>query len=104
MTFGLAENIIHDIKNIFPGFPEVEEVILYGSRAKGNYKTGSDVDLTLLGDKLNLSIVNKISLQLDDLYLPYTFDLSIFNQIDNPGLIDHIKRVGISLYKKQTNG
>jgi|ERR1017187_5142391 predicted nucleotidyltransferase len=100
MRFGLKENIIQSIQQVFAAFSEVDKAILYGSRAKGNYKSGSDIDLTLKGENLNLSVVNKISLQLDDLLLPYTFDISIFKQISNPDLIDHINRVGIVFYNK----
>ncbi len=101
MKFGLKENTVQKIQHVFSVFPEVDEAVLYGSRAKGNYKPGSDVDLTLKGKDINLSVLNKISLQLDDLLLPYTFDLSIYRHIDNSDLIDHIKRIGISFYKKQ---
>ena len=101
MRFGLKENIIHDIQQVFASFPEVNEVVLYGSRAKGNNKPGSDIDLTMKGENLNLSVVNTISLRLDDLLLPYTFDLSVYKQISNPDLIDHIARVGIVFYLKQ---
>lgn len=97
MKYGLKENTVDSIIKAISSFPQVTEIILYGSRAKGNYKAGSDIDLTLKGD-LNLQLLNKISLKLDELFLPYTSDLSIFNQIDNPELIDHIKRVGITLY------
>ena len=100
MRFGLKENIIQEIQNVFSAFPEVDEAVLYGSRAKGNYKLGSDIDLTLKGDTLNLSVLNKISLRLDDLLLPYTFDLSVYRYIDNIDLIEHINRVGVSFYKK----
>jgi predicted nucleotidyltransferase len=79
-------------------FEEVEEAVLYGSRAKGNHKSGSDIDLTLKGVKLNLKVLNRISLELDDLYLPYTIDVCIYHQIDNPDLIDHIQRVGKVFY------
>ena len=64
---------------MFESFDEVEEAILYGSRAKGNFKPGSDIDIVLRGEKLNLHVLNKISLDLDDLFLPYTFDISITN-------------------------
>lgn len=74
---------------------------MYGSRAKGNYKPGSDIDLVLKGQNINLSLLNEISLQLDNLLLPYTFDISIDRYIDNPDLIDHIQRMGVSFYKKQ---
>lgn len=101
MLYGLKKEILHRIKNVFSNYPQVNEVLLYGSRAMGNYKNGSDIDLTIKGSGLNLSVLNKIDLELDDLLLPYTFDLSIFNHIDNPDLIDHINRVGKVLYKKK---
>jgi predicted nucleotidyltransferase len=72
----------------------LEKVILYGSRAKGNYKDGSDIDITLLGKQLTLKTVCALEEALDELYLPYTFDISIFTQIDNDDLIKHILRVG----------
>ena len=100
MKFGLKENIIENINKIFSAFPEVEEVILYGSRAKGNYKNGSDIDLVLKGEKINHSLVNKIDLKLDDLLLPYTFDLAVYSRINNADLLDHIHRVGKTIYKK----
>ena len=98
MKFGLKESDIELIKKVFSNYPEVEKVILYGSRAKGTYKPASDIDLTLLGDKLNLTTLQKIEIDLDDLLLPYFFDVSIFNQISNPDLIEHIELVGISFY------
>lgn len=100
MEFGLEKEGINNIIGIFSAFPEVDEVILYGSRAKGNYNIGSDIDLAIKGRQLTLSLLNKMSLKLDELYLPFMFDLSIFSQIDNPELIDHINRVGISLYRR----
>jgi len=73
---------------------------LYGSRAKGNFKNGSDIDLTLKGDNISLTVLNSIVNQIDDLLLPYSFDLSIFNKITNPDLIEHISRVGLVFYVK----
>ena len=101
MKFGLKDVTIHKIHQVLTAFPQVEEAILYGSRAKGNYKDGSDIDLTLKGEGLTLSVVNSIGLELDDLLLPYTFDLSVFNQIDNQELLAHISRVGLVFYKKE---
>ena len=98
--YGLKQSTVQDIQKVFSTFSEVEEVVLYGSRAKGNFKNGSDIDLTIKGENLNLKLINKISFCLDDLYLPYTFDLSIFNHISSPELIDHIQRVGKVFYKK----
>lgn len=100
MRFGLDEKVVKQIISTFSLFPEIDEVILYGSRAKGNFREGSDIDLTIKGNNLSLTTINKISLCLDDLMLPYIFDISIYRQINNPDLIDHIKRVGVIFYKK----
>lgn len=102
MEFGLKESITSDIKNILSDFPEVKTVIIYGSRAKGNYRPGSDIDLTFIGDNLSLTTLNKISLRIDDLLLPYTFDLSVFAHIDNKDLIEHIERSGKTFYQCET--
>ena len=91
--FGLNENTINKLKSVFSKFPEIEEVIVYGSRAKGNYKNGSDIDVTLKGD-LSLSTLLKIENDIEDLLLPYKVDLSLYSQIDSPSLKEHIERCG----------
>ena len=103
MQYGLKKESIEKVNRIFAQYDKIEEVILYGSRAKGNFKPGSDIDLTLKGKELNLNLLNKISLELDDLLLPYTFDLSIYHHIKQTDLIDHIVRVGKVFYKGQGN-
>ena len=100
MKFGLKDIVVEQMNQVFSSFEELEEVIIYGSRAKGNYKPNSDIDLTFKGNKLNLFILNKIGLELDDLLLPYSFDLSIYDHINNSDLVDHIQRVGEKIYKK----
>lgn len=100
MKFGLKEKTISDIQSVFATVPEIEKAIFYGSRAKGNFKNGSDIDITLKGKVLNLTILNQILLKLDDLFLPYKFDISIYHQINNSDLLDHIQRVGICFYEK----
>lgn len=101
MMFGLKEKTTNEILSVFRKFKEIDKVVLYGSRAKGNYKNGSDIDLTFIGEHLNLSLIGQIELDLDDLLLPYTFDISIKRQISNPDLIDHINRIGVIFYKKE---
>ena len=101
MRFGLEENVIERINAVFSFFPEIEQVVLYGSRAKGNYRIGSDIDLTLKGKELNLTLLNAVDTKIDDLLLPYLFDISIFEQISNPDLVNHIERVGKLIYEKQ---
>ena len=85
---------------MFSQYPDIEKVVLYGSRAKGNYRESSDIDLTLMGDALSHTQLNRIETQIDDLLLPYTIDLSIFEYIDNANLIDHIRRVGVVFYER----
>ncbi len=91
MAFGLEKEDILKINQVFAAYPKIEKVLLYGSRAKGNFKLNSDIDLTLVGNQLNLSEQFEIEDQLDDLLLPYKIDLSILNQISNKELKDHIK-------------
>ena len=94
MKFGLKDSDRQKIDSVLITYPAVEQAILYGSRAKGNYRNGSDIDLTLFGEELDLTTLLRIETELDDLLLPYKIDLSIFHKIDNPDLIEHIKRVG----------
>lgn len=75
--------------------------MLYGSRAKGNFKPGSDIDLTLRGAGLTLSLLGDIDAALDELLLPYQIDLSIYDQIGHAELVAHIDRVGRVIYQKQ---
>jgi len=103
MQFGLNDNEINKIQSIFLSFPQIEKVIVFGSRAKGNFKAGSDIDLTLLGNDLNLHLINEISLKLDDLLMPYTFDLLVLKKIKNKDLLDHIHRAGKTFYIKNKN-
>ena len=101
MKFGLKEHTIEKMNGVFAQFPAVEQVVLYGSRAKGTYQPSSDIDLTMLGSALDLRTLFRIETELDDLLLPYMIDLSIFDHIDNPDLIAHIKRVGKIFYQRQ---
>lgn len=101
LRFGLKETTIQKICGVFAKYPQVEKAVLYGSRSKGNYKTGSDIDLTLFGgEDLTLEILYLIMDEIDDLLLPYTFDLSIFQHISDPDVIEHIQRVGVVFYQK----
>jgi predicted nucleotidyltransferase len=94
MKFGLKEEIIEKINAVFEKHSQIEKVIVYGSRAKGNYKNGSDIDLTMIGKDIDYSTLLKIETQLDDLLLPYKIDLSRFESITNNELIQHINRIG----------
>lgn len=80
--------------------PEVEKVNLYGSRAKGTYRGGSDIDLTIVGDALSHAQVSAIAHELDELLLPYKIDLSLLRSIEDQALLEHIRRVGVVFFEK----
>jgi predicted nucleotidyltransferase len=100
MKFGIKDTTFEEITQILTEDPCIESAIIYGSRAKGNFRNGSDIDLTLKGPNLHLQNQLDLMDRLDDSLIPYTFDISIFHQISNPDLIDHIERVGQVFYQK----
>lgn len=82
-------------------YPQVEEVVLYSSRARGDYKNGSDIDLTLRGNsELMHTLLSRIANDLDDQLLPYTIDLSVFKNINSPDMVKQIQRFGVTFYRK----
>jgi predicted nucleotidyltransferase len=102
LRFGLKESAIDKICAVFAKFPQVEKAVLYGSRAKGNQKNGSDIDLTLhCGKDLDRNSLYGIHQELDDLLLPFTIDLSIFTHLSDLDFIEQIQRVGVEFYKKK---
>ena len=96
--FGLKSEVIEKINSVFSKYPNIEQVVVYGSRAKGNYRLGSDIDLTLIGTDLSYQQLLQIATDIDDLLLPYKVDLSIYKQINNPDLVEHINRIGQQFY------
>ncbi len=101
MNHGLTDITVEKICAVFRRFGEIEKAMLYGSRAKGNFKTGSDIDLTLYGENLSPNLLGDIAEALEDLLLPYTIDLSTFDTLNHEELREHIERVGIVFYVRQ---
>jgi len=101
MRYGLTEATIEGICDVLSRHPAIEKAVLYGSRAKGNYKPGSDIDLTLYGPLLTNRELGTIADELDDLLLPYKIDLSIFAKLDHAELMEHIERVGVVFYQRR---
>ncbi|MBQ5452455.1 MAG: nucleotidyltransferase domain-containing protein [Bacteroidales bacterium] len=86
--------------SVFPRHPEVESVILYGSRAKGNYKPFSDIDITLKGSALTRQIMGRIFTEIDDLLLPYFLDISIYDKLTDKGFIEAVDNTGVEIYRR----
>lgn len=96
----ITGHTLDKLGSVFRQHSAIDSVLIYGSRAKGNYRPGSDIDLTIKGSTLEFAELMQIEDQIDDLYLPYTVDLSQYNQLTNPDLIAHIDRVGIVIYDR----
>jgi predicted nucleotidyltransferase len=100
---GLTANDLQQILLVLKQSAEVEQAVIFGSRAKGNFKTGSDVDLALKGKNLSPEAVTHIAYLLnEETLLPYSFDVVKFETINSTELTEHINRVGIRIYP-QTN-
>ena len=99
MQYGLSERTLNTLDAIFRKYTGIRQVILYGSRAKGNYRNGSDIDMALkTDDTFAHTHLLHISGDMDDSDMPYFVDVAIYDQISNPDLKAHIDRVGKVLY------
>ena len=98
--FGLTQATLDKLNSIFVQHRAIGSVLIYGSRAKGNYRPGSDIDLTIKGDEIPFAEFMRIEDQIDDLMLPYSVDLSQYRQIGNAELIAYIDRVGVAIYAR----
>ena len=100
VSHGLPAAAVAKIQGVLATFPAIEQATLYGSRALGQHQPGSDIDLTLAGDGLDGRTLASLDGALDDLLLPWRFDLSVQSSLQSPELIDHIQRVGTLFYRR----
>lgn len=98
--YGIDEEEMQLMHHIFSETPGLDEVVLYGSRAKGNYKPFSDIDITLKGDDLAEEDLTDVCYKLSESLLPYFCDVSLYHHLTSPSLIDHIRRRGKTIYKR----
>lgn len=99
--FGLTERALGLLRGLFSADRRIERAIVYGSRAKGNFRHGSDIDITLDAPSMDFDGLVRLCSAVDDLMLPWNVDLSLLSHIDNPNLLDHIARVGKPLWIKK---
>lgn len=95
MKFGLTASAIKQICEVLSKHGKIQKVKLYGSRALGTFRPGSDIDLSFIAPEMDTTELLKIENELEELSLPYKFDLSLLHQIDNQNLVDQINRVGV---------
>ncbi|MGJ7579667.1 nucleotidyltransferase domain-containing protein [Variovorax sp. RHLX14] len=97
--FGLSGASLRALRTVLSAHREVVRADIYGSRAVGRFRTGSDIDMTLRGELLTMNDLLLIDREIDELDLPYKIDLSLYSQIEDPALRDHIDRIGRPLYE-----
>lgn len=97
---GLTERTVEQIQEVLARFPQVEAAVLFGSRAKGVQKPGSDIDLALFGVGLDWRLVGRIEDALDDVLLPYSFSLLHHHERTDRAVAEHIARVGVPFYRR----
>lgn len=98
--YGLKDRDLKAIFDIFDNYPEIRLVNIFGSRAKGTFRSGSDIDLAILNEGVSDATIEKIKSDLEDSSLPYFVDLINFPTLKHPEFRDHIERVGKLFYKK----
>ncbi|WP_201022715.1 nucleotidyltransferase family protein [Tepidimonas taiwanensis] len=96
--FGLSARTLATLRAILATEPRVTRAVLFGSRALGTHRPGSDIDLALFGEGIDLDTLSRLHRQFDESSLPYQVDLCAWERIDNPALREHIERVGRVLY------
>ena len=102
MKYGLPDRTLATLDSIFRKYNGIRQAIIYGSRAKGKCRMGSDIDLTLkIGDGFAFTELLRISGDIDDSDIPYFVDVSIYEKLSNPDLKAHIDRVGKVLYSRE---
>ena len=102
MKFDIPENELEKVVGTISRESQVEGIILYGSRAKKTFRLGSDIDLCLEAPGLDSPTLLRIENELDDLLLPWKIDIAIRDRINDPDLLEHIARVGKTLYLRKT--
>ena len=103
MEFGLKQNELDALRAVLASIPEVDEAIIYGSRARGTNRVSSDIDITLKGNNLTYLQLALLDAKIDDLYLPYFVDLSLFSMLRNEDLIASVEREGKVLYRNESH-
>lgn len=103
MDTGIQGQVINEIVDVIKQFPKISEVVLYGSRAMGTFRHGSDIDLAIYGSGLEFRDKLDLSIALDDLDYPYSFDITIYNKIKNDALKKHIDEKGLQIYSSKVS-
>ncbi|NSW92788.1 MAG: nucleotidyltransferase domain-containing protein [Firmicutes bacterium] len=102
MNYGLSESDLDYIVKAIKKFPEIQKALIFGSRAKGNYKPGSDVDIAICGERITFDTLSSLHAVLEEYGpLPYFFDIVDYSHLEHKELKEHIDRVGKVIFEKE---
>lgn len=102
MSFGLRATDLRYIMDTLKKFPEIKKAAIFGSRAKGNYKPGSDVDIAIWGEEVTFNTVSRLrSLLEEQSPMPYFFDVVDYTHLTHEQLREHIARVGKTIFSRE---
>ena len=99
MKFGLSDTGIKELQDVFRRHANIKKVLIFGSRSKGNYRAGSDIDLAVVGNDIDYNLILSILCEIDDLDLLYSVDLLDYQKKKGSPIGDHIDRVGQVFYE-----
>ena len=99
MKFGLSDSVIQELHDVFRRYANIEKVLIFGSRSKGDYRAGSDIDLAVIGKDIDYSVLLDIQCDIEDLELLYSIDLLDYQKKKGTPIGDHIDRVGQVFYE-----
>jgi len=102
INHGLSAQVVEQIVSVLARFPEIQKVVLFGSRAKGMHKLGSDIDLAICGVDLDWRTLGRVEDALDDLFLPYSFSLLIYDDTTDAEVEAQIQSVGQNVFGRET--
>lgn len=94
----INDKLLKTLYDIFGKYSEIEKVILFGSRARGDNKANSDVDLCIFGEKLTHLVYAKVTMDINEINTPLSFDILNFNELNKKELIDNILKEGVEIY------
>ena len=99
MRFGLSDTVITELQDVFRRHANIEKVLIFGSRSKGNYRAGSDIDLAVVGKDIDYNLLLTLQCEIDDLEMLYSIDLLDYQKQKGTPIGDHIDRVGQVFYE-----
>jgi predicted nucleotidyltransferase len=99
MKFGLSDTVIQELQDVFRRYSNIQKVLIFGSRSKGNFRPGSDIDLAIIGKDIDYRLLLDVQCDIEDLELLYSIDLLDYQKKKGTPIGDHIDRVGQVFYE-----